>query len=261
MFGLHISTLLPIIKAFIILIAGYIVAKLLAKSTEKYLSKHATAQQAMILKKITFFTILVLFIVASLQQMDFELTVLLGSAGIITAAIGFASKSSISNIISGLFLIVENTFEVGDTISVKGKTGKVVSIDLLSVKLKTPDNTLIRIPNESIISSELTNSTRFPTRRLDIKVSISYDEDIERASSQLLTIANDDPDTHKMPEPFVVVTDLADSAVIIRLSLWMNKAKYTDAKCRLLAVIKTEFDKVGINIPYPQLVVHQSKTA
>lgn len=108
----------------------------------------------------------------------------LRAAGIAGIAIGFASQTSISNIISGLFLISEKPFAVNDVIKAGDTTEIVLSIDLLSIKMRTFDNLYIRVPNEKIIKEELTNVTRFPIRRLNIDISVAYKEDLARVKER-----------------------------------------------------------------------------
>src|SRR5699024_2454555 len=115
-----------------------------------------------------------------------SLAPLLGAAGIAGVALGFASQTSVSNIISGLFLIAESPFKVDDIITVKSTTGVVLSIDILLVKLRTFDNQYVRIPNETLIKTEVTNITRFPIRRLNTTISVAYKEDIGQVREILM---------------------------------------------------------------------------
>jgi len=133
--------------------------------------------------------------------MGFQLSVLLGAAGILSVAIGFASQTSASNLISGLFLIGEGPFAIGDFIRVGTTEGEVLSIDLLSVKLRTPDNLFVRIPNEQLIKSEVVNLTRFAIRRLNLAVGVAYKEDIPRVRHILMQVATDNPLCLNEPAP------------------------------------------------------------
>ncbi|MDQ2994282.1 MAG: mechanosensitive ion channel family protein [Pseudomonadota bacterium] len=254
-----LAEILPFIKALMLFIGGYLLATFLSNVSSKYLERFATPQHSMLLQKSIFFVVLIIFVAAALQQLDFNLTVLLGSAGIATAAIGFASKTSVSNMISGLFLIIEKSFEVGDTIDVKGTQGKVISIDLLSVKLLTADNTLVRVPNETIISTELTNYTHFAQRRCDIVVSVSYDTDIAHVQRVLLDVANELPLALKKPTPIVVLNDFRDATINLRLSIWVNKGKYDEAKDQLQQAILTALERAKISLPIPHYFLKQPK--
>lgn len=250
----------PIIKALLLLLAGYLLAKAASKSANAFLGKHATQQQSMILKKCIFFGVMLLFFVSALQQLHFKLTVLLGSAGILTAAIGFASKTTISNMICGIFLIIEKSFQAGDTIKVKGITGVVDSIDLLSVKLTTFDHTLVRIPNETILSSELINLTHYRYRRLDILVGVGYGENLDKVKKTLLSLVENNELALQKPEPKVHVIEFADSSVNVRFSVYVNKNNFGKLKDQLHEQIKTTFDKNHIEIPFPQLTVHMEQS-
>src|SRR5690606_3033117 len=125
--------------------------------------------------------------------LGFSLSVLLGAAGVLSVALGFASQTSASNLISGLFLIGEQPFQLGDTIKVGNTTGEVLSIDLLSVKLRTFDNLYVRIPNESLIKSEMTNLTRFPIRRFDLLIGVAYKENISQVRQIMQNVADNNP--------------------------------------------------------------------
>ena len=123
--------------------------------------------------------------VSALRELGFDLSVVLGAAGILSVAIGFASQTSTSNLISGLFLMLERPFSIGDVIKVDSTTGEVISIDLLSVKIRTFDNLFVRSPNESMIKTQVTTLTKFPIRRADLQVGIAFKEDIERVKEIL----------------------------------------------------------------------------
>ena len=157
----------------------------------------------MIVRKGIFYTGAFIILITVLRLMGFKLTALLGAAGIAGIAIGFASQTSISNIISGLFLISEKPFAVDDVIKVGDTMGIVLSIDLLSIKIRTFDNLYIRIPNEKIIKEELINVTRFPIRRLNIDISVSYKEDLSKVKGILMEIARNNPYCLENPERII----------------------------------------------------------
>jgi small-conductance mechanosensitive channel len=144
-----------------------------------------------------------LFIASAMREMGFSLAVIMGAAGVLTVAIGFASQTTASNLISGLFLIGERSFEIGDIIKVGNTTGEVLSIDALSVKLRTFDNLFVRIPNETLIKSEVTTLSRFPIRRLDLQLGVAYKEDIEQVRKVLMAVADSNPLCLDEPSPAV----------------------------------------------------------
>jgi small conductance mechanosensitive channel len=255
LFG-HIK-LVSLLYALALIVFGFILSKSLSMTIAKLIEKNFSKHQAMIVKRITYYLFLTLFFIAALQQLGFKLSVLIGAAGIFTLAISFASQTAISNLISGVFLLFEQPFKVGDTISVKGYTGIVDSIDLLSTKLKTFDNQLVRLPNEGLIKSEVTNLSYFPIRRCDLIVSVAYDSDIKKAKSILSTIATNQQYSLNEPRIKIIVKELADSAINLRLSVWVKTENFSTLKSELMQDILIEFEKNNIEIPYPQLTIHK----
>jgi small conductance mechanosensitive channel len=251
----ELAWLLPCLRAVFILIVGYYIASFLAGKSEKYSGDYVSPQYIMLIKNFIYFGVLLLFSIASLQQLDFQLSALLGSAGIATVGIGFAAKTSISNMICGLFLIMEKSFVVGDTISVKGHVGEIMSIDFLSIKIRTAENTMVRLPNEEILSSDVINMTHFKQRRLDIMVGISYEADLVEVQKLLLKIAAESQFNSQKPVASVIIENFANSAINLKLSVWVGKADFSEAKDSLQYAIKLAFDKHGIATPYPQMKI------
>jgi small-conductance mechanosensitive channel len=187
------DTLLTVLRVLLIVVAGFVLLKVLNFSVGRTVKKKFSQQTAMLVKKGIFYTGAFIILITVLRQFGFKLTALLGAAGIAGIAIGFASQTSVSNIISGLFLISEKPFAVGDIIKAGNTTGIILSIDLLSVKIRTFDNLYIRIPNEQLIKQEVTNVTKFPIRRLNIDVSIAYKDDIGKTKEVLFDVAKKNP--------------------------------------------------------------------
>lgn len=140
-------------KALFILIVGYFVAKALSNMVMRFNFAHMSNHGQVLLKRGVLYGVLILMFISALRELGFDLSVVLGAAGILSVAIGFASQTSASNLISGLFLMMERPFSIGDVIRVEQTTGEVISIDLLSVKIRTFDNLFVRIPNESMIKN------------------------------------------------------------------------------------------------------------
>ncbi len=227
-------------------------AALVGRSTRKRLTPQANM---LIRKGIVYFGSIVIFI-AVLNQSGYQLTALLGAAGIVGIAIGFASQTSVSNIISGLFLISEKPFAVGDIIQVGTTKGIILSIDLLSVKLRTFDNHFIRIPNEVLIKNEVRNISRFPIRRLDIEVGVAYKENIQKVREVLLDIADKEPLCLDEPEPDVRFQNFGDSALEFLYAIWCIREDYIKLKKKIMQQIKERFDEEGIEIPFPHRTLY-----
>ncbi len=245
----------------LVLLTGYLIAQLVTTAFVKTMSQRLTAHQLLVWRRGIFYFLLGLFSMSALHEMGFKLSVLLGAAGIFTVAIGFASQTSASNLISGLFLIGEGSFMVGDTIEVNGTIGEVLSIDLLSIKLRTADNIYVRIPNEQLIKSEVSNLTRFAIRRVPIMVNISYQQDISKVRQVLLTIADKNPLVLDEPKPQVVVQDLASSSINLMFNIWTRKENFLDVRDTIQESIKNAFDEHNIDIPFPQITVNSGVIA
>ena len=245
-----------IIISIVLLIAGFVLARLISSGLVRLLAKQTSAHQAMLVRRISFYTILTLFIASALIEVGFDMSIFLGAAGILTVAIGFASQTSASNIISGLFLIGEKPFEIGEVIRIGSTTGEVISIDLLSVKLRTLDNLYVRIANENLIKSEITNLHRFPIRRVDIIVGIDYNEDLKRVMDVLLDVADRNPLCLNEPRPQLIYQGFNESSIDIQFSAWAKQENFLEVKNGMYVEIKEAFDRQGISIPFPQRTVH-----
>jgi small-conductance mechanosensitive channel len=215
-----------------------------------------TPHHLLLAQKSILYVGIVLVICTVLIQLHVNLTAVLGAAGIVTVAIGFAAQTSLSNLISGLFLLGERPFEVGDVIVVGSTRGVVLSIDLLSVKLRTFDNLFVRMPNETLIKAEVTTVTRFPIRRMDINVGVAYKEDVQKVMRVLKEVADANPNSLNEPEPLVLFKDFGASSLDFLLGIWFEKSKFLDLKNSIMREIKERFDAEGIEIAFPHLTVY-----
>ncbi len=244
------------VKGLLVFVVGYVVVKLMSLVADRLSRKHVSKQSAMLVRKGIVYTGMFIVVVMAVQQFGVRLSALLGAAGIIGIALGFASQTSVSNIISGIFLIAEKPFEVGDILKVGNTRGTVQSIDLLSIKLRTFDNQFIRIPNENLIKSEVTNISRFPIRRADIKVAVAYKEDVRRVLEVLRDIADKNPYILDEPEPFIMFDGFGDSSLDITFGVWFVKEDWVKAKRQIMIDIKERFNAEGIEIPFPHRTLY-----
>ncbi len=249
-------TLFSWARAAVYVILGYGLAKMASGLFEGVSRAYLGLHQLRILKRLVFYVVFGLFFVSALRELGFKLSVLLGAAGILSVAVGFASQTSASNLISGLFLLGEKPFQIGDTIEVDGSIGEVISIDLLSIKLRTFDNQFVRIPNESIIKTKLTNKSRFQIRRVDITIGVAYKEDVVNVRQLLLDVAKKHPSCLDFPEPICVITRFAESAVEFQFSLWTKNAELLNFKHEILEKVKLAFDEKRIEIPFPHMTLY-----
>jgi len=233
------------------LIFTFLLGRIVIRPWRRYLSKQAM----MIMRKAIAYSIFIIVVVMVLQEFEVKLTALLGAAGILGIAIGFAAQTSLSNIISGIFLLCEKPFEVGDVIQVGNEKGIVESIDMLSLTLRTFDNLSIRMPNETLVKGQIINITRYPIRRHDIQIGVSFNEDPEHVLRVLKTIATNNPHSLEEPEPLIAFTGFGESKLDFILGIWHEKDDFIEMRNSVLADIKKGFAAEAIEIPYPHRVV------
>lgn len=250
-----------LLRAALILIVGLPASRLLAAAAARGIGARLGKQESMLARRFVFYGLVGLTIAAALNELGFNLSVLLGAAGILTVAIGFASQTSASNLISGLFLIAERPFVVGDVISIEGQSGEVLSIDLLSVKLRTFDNLYVRVPNESIIKTRVTNLTHFPIRRADLQIGVAYKENLPRVREVLMRVADANPLCLDEPAPLFIFTGYGDSALTMQFSVWGKRENFLELRNNMYLDIKTAFDGEGIEIPFPHRSIYTGEAS
>ena len=245
------ETLGSLVQAAVLVVAGLVLARLARLAVVRTFAKTLSRQQLMLLRRTVSYTVLGLFAVSALRELGFDFGVLLGAAGIVTLAVGFASQTSVSNLISGLFVVLERAVEVGDVITVDGTTGEVLSIDLLSTKLRTFDNLFIRIPNETMVKTKITNLNRFPLRRVDINVGVAYKEDLGEVVKLLKEVAYNNKLCLDEPEPVFIAQGFGGSSVDYQFSVWGKTENYLSLRNSMQTDIKKAFDAAGVEIPFP----------
>jgi small-conductance mechanosensitive channel len=239
------------VRAALLVVGGILLARAARFTVRRAFTRTLTPQQRVMLERALTYTILGLFAVSALRQLGFNLGVLVGAAGIITVAIGFASQTSASNLISGLFLTLENAVAVGDVIRVEGVTGEVLSVDLLSTKVRTFDNLLVRIPNETMVKTQITNLNRFPIRRVDLQVGVAYKQDLEEVQRVLFEVADLNPLALEEPAPLLIAQGFGESSINYQFSVWAKSENFLELRNGMQRQIKQAFDAHGIEIPFP----------
>jgi small-conductance mechanosensitive channel len=239
-------------RAILIVILGFLVAQLVARVVGRLAVRHMDAHRGMLARRLIFYGLFLIAVLLALRQVSHDISnIFLGAAGILTVAVGFASQTSASNLISGLFLIGEKSFSIGDTISIGTTSGEVLSIDLLSVKLRTFDNLLVRVPNESLVKSEITNLTRFPIRRIDIQISVGEKEDLARVREVLMEVADQNPAALIEPRPEVRFSAFGESSFDLQFCVWTRRENYVATRNSLAEDVIRAFRKHDIELPYP----------
>ena len=211
--------------------------------------------------KAVLYVLLIINIAVSLGVKESSVAALLGTAGV---TVGLALQGGLANLAGGVLLLLFKPFVVGDFIQDQsnGCEGTVAKIEICYTTLLSIDNKKIVVPNGTLSNSTIINVTAKENRKLEIKVGISYEADIQKAKRIIEKILREDADTKSDTKEMVVFVDeLADSAVIMGLRVWVSTERYWPTKWRLNQKIKEEFDANGIVIPYNQMevYVHQQK--
>ena len=251
---------ISIVLAMVIFVTGRIVAKIVVAVVEKLLAK-AKVDQILInfVSSILSVALLLIVIVAALDQLGVDTTSLIALMGAAGLAVGLALQGSLQNFAAGVMLIIFRPFKIGDFVDAGGTKGTVESIKIFNTILKTPDNREVIVPNGGIYNGTITNFSARATRRIDMVFGIGYDDDIRKAKDIIKGILESDERILKDPEPLVAVGELGDNSVNFNVRPWVNSGDYWPVFFDLNEKVKLIFDENGISIPYPQMDVHMDK--
>lgn len=245
------DTLAAIARALLLFIVSFLVLRLFVFVLRRVLRRRRGNQLSVVIPRVVNYLGLGLIISVVLLDAGVELGPVLGAAGIVGLAIGIASQASLSNIISGFLLVSEKAFAVGDVVRIGTTTAVVESIDLLSVKMRTFDNLYIRFPNEKVATSELTNITRHPIRRLDITLTVAFETDLSALAEALTTIARNHRLVLEEPEPIVLPLDYTEIGCKVLLGVWFSRTDFVTVKRDLYAAIPAALQARGIRFAVP----------
>lgn len=249
-----------LLRVVMVLVVGWVVGRLAGLLVGR-VTRSRGPHRAQLTQRLVRYLVLGATLVAAFSLFGIDVGVLLGAAGILTVAIGFAAQSSASNAISGFFLLGERAFEVGDIITVGDTTGEVLSVDLLSIKLRTFDNLFVRIPNELVLKIELRNLSRFPIRRLDLALTVAYADDFERVRGILRAVAVDNPFVLDEPNPMILFTGFGDNGYTVQYSVWVERERFLEVKASLHSEVVVALQQAQIVIPRPRRHVELSSGA
>lgn len=249
---------LNIVGAILILCIGFWFAGFMKNRLHSLLTRSGKLDEMLIgfLSTLVKYAIVLVTILAVLDQFGVETTSLIALLGAAGLAIGLALQGTLSNVAAGVMILFLRPFKIGHYVEVNGQGGTVKNVSLFTTELATPDNVQITMPNSQIVNGAIKNFSAHPTRRVDLLLGISYDDNIDQAMAIIESTLQADARIKKDPEPVLAVGELADSAVNLIVRAWVDAGDYWKVKWDLTKTIKTQFDAEGISIPYPQQVVH-----
>jgi len=249
-----------IVTALIIFTIGRGVVGLVVGVAQKLMRRQELDETLVIFVIAILRALLLLFvIIAALSQLGIDTTSLIALIGAAGLAIGLSLQNSLSNFAAGVMLIMFRPFVKGNFVEAGNAMGTVDKVNILTTTLITPDNTEIIVPNNTIMSNNITNFSAKPIRRVDMTFGISYDDDLRLARNILQDIVDSDERVLKDPAPLVVVGELADSSVNFLVRPWVNSADHWPLFWDTTEKVKLRFDEAGITIPFPQRELHLTR--
>jgi len=248
---------IKIVFALAIFIVGRMLAKSITSLVRKVMQK-SNMDEALVkfLGGIIYTVLLVAVILAAIDTLGVNVTSLLAILGAAGLAVGLALKDSLSNFAAGVMIMIFRPFKIGDFVTTGGVSGVVDEIGLFCVLMHTGDNQRIIIPNSAVYGNTITNTSALPTRRIDLVIGISYDDNIGTAKQIIEGIIGADERILADPAPVIAVSELADSSVNLVVRPWVSTADYWAVRFHLLETIKVKLEEGGISIPFPQRDVH-----
>lgn len=259
MAGSGVDLLTNLLVSAVILLVGWVVIRLVDKALRKAMAR---ANRKVLL--VNFIVSVVtkvgwaILLVTILSRLGVDVTPLIAGLGVTGFILGFAFQESLGNLASGLMIAINEPFKVGDVVDAAGHTGSVLEVNMMATVMLTPDNKRIVLPNKGVWGGPIVNYSAMDTRRVDLQVGIAYGEDVEKAVSVIRDAVRRVPGVLATPEPAVAVAGLDASQVTINVRPWAKNADYWSVRSATLQTVKEELDRVGIEIPFPQVVVHQS---
>lgn len=232
--------------ASVALLLTVLLAVLVRTVFQRALAARLGAGQSKPISRIAFWAVAIGGSAGALKQVGFDLSVLMGAAGILTVAVGFASQTSASNLVSGLFLLAERPFQIGDSVRIGVTSGEVLSVDLLSVKMRTFDNLFVRVPNETVMKAEIINLTRFPVRRFDLVLRLPPTPRLGEVEGLLLqTLATENVVLNE-PAPQIIWLGTGERWIEVQVSAWAVRQRFLELRGRVTVGVFTMLQNEGI---------------
>ncbi|RLA33393.1 MAG: mechanosensitive ion channel family protein [Gammaproteobacteria bacterium] len=248
---------LKLLVAIIIFYVGRMIARLITKGLHNLMqSREVDKILETFVCNLVYWMLMTFIIIAAMSQIGIQTTSLIAIMGAAGLAVGLALQGALGNFAAGVLIVMFRPYRVGDFVEVAGISGAILQVQILTTMLKTGDNKLIVVPNGQIMSGIITNYSAHKTRRIDMVIGVSYDDDIDKVRSTIQELVDADERVLKDPECLIAVSELADSSVNFNVRPWVNSADYWGVKFDLTEAIKKRFDKDGISFPFPQRDVH-----
>ena len=246
--------------AIVIFYVGKLAVGLLVRGMRKVMQRQEVDKTLeTFVSNLVRMVLMVVVIIAAIGQVGIQTTSFIAIFGAAGLAVGLALQGSLSNFASGVLIVMFRPYKVGDFVEAAGIAGVVEQVQILTTVLRTGDNKQIIVPNGQIMDSIITNYSAKDTRRVDMVVGVSYDDDLDKVRATIDELIAADERILSDPAPTVAVSELADSSVNFVVRPWVKSADYWGVMFDLTEAIKKRFDKEGISFPFPQQDVHLYK--
>jgi small conductance mechanosensitive channel len=249
-----------VLIALVIFIVGRIVARMLTSGLRKVM--HAQEVDKILesfLCNLVYWTVMIFVVIAAISQVGIQTTSLIAVMGAAGLAIGLSLQGALSNFAAGVLIVVFRPYRVGDFVEAAGVAGVIVQVQILTTVMKTGDNKQIVVPNSQIMGSIITNYSANDTRRVDMTIGVSYDDDLDKVRKTIQDLVDADDRILQDPTCLIAVAELADSSVNFTVRPWVKSADYWGVMFDLTEAIKKRFDQEGISFPFPQQDIHLYK--
>lgn len=243
-----------LIVSLLIFVLSLYLAGLMSRGVRRLLERRKVDQElTLLLSQVTRWALIVVGVALALEQIGFDLTAFLAGLGILGFTVGFALQDVSKNFVAGVLLLLEQPFDLGDTIEVGGLIGRVAKVDVRATELYTPEGQNVIIPNGEIYTSAITNYSRYPRRRVELTVGVGYESDLEQVRAVALDALTGLPGLLADPAPQVIFRNFGESSIDFTLYFWVDleKISYLTALDAAVVRIKDAFEKAGIDIPFP----------
>ena len=248
---------IKVLIALVIFLVGRVIARMIARGLRKVMQAQSVDKiLETFVSNLVYWAVMIFVIIAAINQVGIQTTSLIAIMGAAGLAVGLALQGSLSNFAAGVLIVVFRPYRVGDFVEAAGISGVVLQVQILTTILKTGDNKQIIVPNSQIMGSIITNYSANDTRRVDMVVGVSYDDDLDKVRATLEELIAADDRILEDPAPMIAVSELADSSVNFVVRPWVKTADYWGVMFDLTEAIKKRFDQEGISFPFPQQDVH-----
>ncbi len=250
-------TVSKVLSALLIFVICLVVVKVLLRVVDRVLERTEIERSLhTFLRTAVKFVLLFISVLIAAGSLGIEVTSLIAVLSVFGLAVSLAVQNSLSNVAGGIQVLSSKPFKVDDYVEAGGVEGTVQEIGIFYTKLRTGDCKLIQVPNSEIAGAKIINHTAEPERRVDLKISASYDAPVEAVKQAVLEVLNAHPLTLITPEPTVRIAQYGDSAIVYNVRAWCATEHYWTVYFDLLEQVKEAFDKAGIEMTYPHLNVH-----